>query len=116
MRTIAAFFLTMVTMSFAQSPSPTATIQPAREIVSYAPKPIYPESLRKQHKGGAGVFVLHVNPSTGVVSSVTVKQSTGVPLLDRTCKETFVRWRFKPGRAAPTVLMPITFTAQGAQY
>ena len=76
----------------------------------YAPRPEYPESVRKQHKGGAGVFVLHVDTKTGLVSSVGTRQSTGVPLLDKSCKAAFARWRFKPHVVTPTVVIPIRFS------
>lgn len=105
-----------ITSALAQKPTATPIVERAKDVVLNAPRPEYPESVRKQHKGGAGIFVLHVDVDTGIVSSVSVKQSTGVALLDRTCKVTFSRWRFKPHRVAPKVVIPITFTTTGAQY
>lgn len=85
--------------------------EPAKEVAIYAPKPEYPDSLRSRHVGGAGVFVLHVNTETGLVSSVEAKQSTGVRLLDASCKNAFMRWRFKPHVVAPRVVIPISFNS-----
>ncbi len=103
------FALTAV--AFARPPLVGPHGEPEKEVAIYAPKPEYPDSLRSRHVGGAGVFVLHVNTETGLVSSVEAKQSTGVPLLDASCKSAFMRWRFKPHVVAPRVVIPISFNS-----
>jgi TonB family protein len=79
----------------------------------YAPTPTYPLSVRNQHKGGAGVFVLHMDKDTGLVKSVTIKQTTGVLQLDKSCKETFLRWRFPAHKVPREIIVPIAFSALG---
>jgi TonB family protein len=110
MRAAIVFSLAITTTTFAQAPPVGPHGEPAKKVTLFAPKPEYPESLRKQHKGGAGVFVLHVDTETGIVSSVSVRQSTGIPLLDDTCKKSFLRWRFKPQVVAPSAVIPVRFT------
>jgi TonB family protein len=110
MRAAIAFSFAIIATTFAQAPPVGPHGEPAKKVALFAPKPEYPESLRKQHKGGAGLFVLHVDTETGLVSSVTVRQSTGLPLLDDTCKKSLLRWRFKPHVVAPSVVIPIRFT------
>jgi len=99
----------LVSSSLAQKPAPTASVRPAKETALYAPRPDYPESVRKQHKGGAGVFVLHVDSDTGVVSSVSIQKSTGVAELDDSTVDCFRRWRFKPHSVPKKVIIPIAF-------
>jgi TonB family protein len=79
----------------------------------YAPTPRYPLSVRKQHKEGAGIFVLHMDKETGLVKSVTTKQTTGVALLDKSCKATFLRWRFPAHKVPREIIMPIAFNMVG---
>src|SRR5438270_9680202 len=111
MRAVIVFSLAITATTFAQAPPVGPHGEPAKKVALFAPKPDYPESLRKQHRGGAGVFVLHVNIETGLVSSVEAKQSTGIPLLDASCKSAFMRWRFKPHIVAPRVVIPISFNS-----
>ena len=104
-----SLFIAVVATIFAKPPLVGPHGEPAKMVAVYAPKPDYPESLRKQHRGGAGVFVLHVNTKTGLVSLVETQQSTGIPLLDTGCKTAFMRWRFKPDVVAPKVIIPVRF-------
>jgi TonB family protein len=108
--------LGMISPSFAQTPAPAVIVRRAKDVVTFYPRPEYPEAVRKQHKGGAGVFALHVDIDTGLVTSVSVERSTGVELLDRSCKKTFRQWRFKPHETPAKVRIPITFTQTGARY
>jgi TonB family protein len=43
-------------------------------------------------------------------------QSIGSPILDNATTSTFRRWRFQPGKVAPKVKVPITYTLTGASY
>jgi TonB family protein len=83
---------------------------PAKEFAIYAPRPEYPLSVRKQHKSGAGVFVLNLDSNTGNVTSVKVQKSTGVKELDESVVKTFSQWRFKPHLNFTKVNIPIAFT------
>ena len=103
--------------TFAQSPtsSPTQPIfhipsnaKKARTIV--APKPDYPKYARDRHWTGIGWYVMHVDTKTGCVRSVEVMQSSGHKILDDAVVSTFSRWRFEPGKAAPRVKSPVTFS------
>src|SRR4051812_13554380 len=111
--------LTIAAVLAASAADPSLSKPPVHErakaLALNAPRPVYPASLRKRHVGGAGVFVLHVDLATGVVSSVSVQMSTGVSLLDRTCIDTFQKWRFRP-HAVSKVTIPIAFTDIGATY
>ena len=49
----------------------------------------------------------------GRVTDVQILQSTGSAILDQTTTTTFRRWRAKPG--VPKVIVPITYTLEGAQ-
>ena len=110
-RVIIPALFAMTAFAFAKPPLVGPHGEPAKEVAIYAPKPDYPELLRKQHRGGAGVFVLHVNTETGLVSSVEASKSTGIPLLDASCKAAFMRWRFKPHIVAPKVIIPVSFNS-----
>ena len=83
---------------------------PAKDFVIYAPRPEYPLSVRKQHKGGAGVFILNLDSNTGDVTSVKVQKSTGVKELDESVIQTFSQWRFKQHLNFTKVNVPIAFT------
>jgi TonB family protein len=90
------------------------TKEPAKAIVLFAPKPDYPEVARKQHLTGAGIFVLHVDPFSGIVKSVVTEKSTGHTLLDHCATAALQKWRFKPNTFNSTMArIPITFTQTG---
>jgi len=80
-----------------------------KERALYAPPPSYPSLPDGRKPQGAGVFVLHVDTHKGIVTSVTVKKSTGAAILDNAAIDAFVRWRFKPGKVPPEITIPISF-------
>ena len=82
----------------------------ARAIAIFAPKPDYPKYARDRNWTGTGWFVMHVETKTGVVKWVEITQSTGHKILDDEVVKTFSRWKFEPGKAAPKVKSPITFS------
>ncbi|MGI8481206.1 MAG: energy transducer TonB [Chthoniobacterales bacterium] len=86
----------------------------AKAVAISAPRPEYPYEARKAHATGSGVCVMTVDPGGGVTSA-TMAQSTGNPILDNAATSAFRRWRFKPGSVSK-VKTPITFTMTGAQY
>jgi TonB family protein len=100
----------------AQSHSSSASIVPAKGVVTHAPRPEYSASARARHLQGNGVFMLQLRPD-GTVSSVDTLKSTGHSELDQSCIAAFSRWRFEPGfaRSSRGVKIPIAFTIKGAQ-
>jgi protein TonB len=90
------------------------SISSAKALATYAPRPQYPYEARSRHVTGSGVCVVEVGPS-GSVSSASMAQSIGNPILDNAATSAFRQWRFKPGTVSK-VRIPITFTMTGAQY
>ena len=94
----------------------TMSITGAKAIAIYAPKPDYPYEARSRHQTGSGVAVLSVDTASGNVTDASMAQSIGSPILDQSTVSTFRRWRFAPGKCAPKVKVPITYTMTGASY
>ena len=92
----------------------TLSISSAKALATYAPRPQYPYEARSRHVTGSGVCVVEVGPS-GSVTSASMAQSIGNPILDNAATSAFRQWRFKPGSVSK-VKIPITFTMTGAQY
>ena len=82
-----------------------------KAVAYYAPKPEYPAEARARNIEGSGMFVLHINPRTGRVTSVSIEKSTGSAILDKAAIDSYMQWRFN--RGVPMVKCPITFTAHG---
>lgn len=83
---------------------------PGKAILLNAPAPGYPYIARKNHWEGAGIFVMHINPETGVVRSVTIEKSTGHVLLDRAAIEGFSKWKYKvPLKCKKNLRCPIRY-------
>ena len=87
----------------------------AKALAIYAPRPQYPYEARSRHIMGSGVCVADVDPGSGNVTSATMAQSVGNPILDNAAVSTFRQWRFRPGTVSK-VRIPITFTMTGASY
>lgn len=101
-------------------PKPVGPVGPmsmssAKAVAVSAPRPEYPYEARRSKITGSGVCVMTVDPGSGAVTSATMAQSTGNPVLDNAATSAFRRWRFKPGTVSK-VRTPITFTMSGAQY
>src|SRR5438270_682734 len=94
----------------------TMSISGAKAIAIFAPKPDYPYEARSRHQVGSGVAVLSVDTASGSVTDASMGQSIGSPILDNATVSTFRRWRFQPGKCAPKVKVPITYTMTGASY
>jgi len=94
----------------------TMSISGAKAIAIYAPKPEYPYEAKSRHVTGSGVAVLSVDTGSGNVTDASMAQSIGSPILDNATTSTFRRWRFQPGKCAPKVKVPITYTLTGASY
>jgi len=87
----------------------------AKALALYAPRPQYPYEARSRHVTGSGVIVAQVDSASGNVTSASVSQSTGSPILDNAATSAFRQWRFRPGTVSK-VNIPITFTLTGASY
>jgi len=72
-------------------------------------RPDYPYDARRRHITGNGVFILHVDPKTGFVHSITVQHSTGSKLLDDGVLRACIHWQFKP-HTVTDVKLPIAFS------
>jgi TonB family protein len=94
----------------------TMSISGAKAVAIFAPKPEYPYEARSRHVTGSGVAVLSVDTASGNVTEASMAQSIGSPILDNSTVTTFRRWRFQPGKCAPRVKVPITYTMTGASY
>jgi protein TonB len=93
----------------------TMSISGAKALATYAPKPQYPYEARAHHIMGSGVCVVDVDPGSGSVTSATMAQSIGNPILDNAAVSAFRQWRFKAGSVSK-VKIPITYTMTGASY
>ena len=91
------------------------SISSAKALATYAPRPQYPYEARSRRITGSGVCVVEVDPGSGSVSSASMAQSIGNPILDNAAVSAFRQWRFKPGSVSK-VKIPITFTMTGASY
>ena len=94
----------------------TMSITGAKAVAIFAPKPDYPYEARSRHQTGSGVALLSVDSGSGNVTDVSMAQSIGSPILDNSTVSAFRRWRFAPGKCAPKVKVPITYTMTGASY
>ena len=82
-----------------------------RVVATYAPKPDYPVLPNGNLPEGSGMFLLKIDPKTGIVKSVSVEKSTGWPILDKSTIDCLKQWRFI--RGVPKVKVPFTYTAHG---
>ncbi len=98
------------------APSETASISTsipmslsvAQSMAISAPLPEYTYEMKRRNLTGSGTCVVIVDTATGTVTSATMFQSTGSPLLDKLTTQTFKSWRFKPGTVSQ-VRIPVTF-------
>ena len=96
------------------APAPMS-ISSAKALATYAPRPQYPYEARSRRITGSGTCVVTVDPGSGSVTSASMAQSIGNPILDNAATSAFRQWRFKPGTVSK-VRIPITFTMSGASY
>jgi TonB family protein len=81
------------------------------ELMRYAlasPAAAYPEEARKTKTTGSGIYELRVSKS-GVTSEVVIVKSSRSAILDNAAKNTFLKWRFKPG-VFSRVRVPVSWT------
>ena len=96
----------------AASPEPVVedltSLASAKADVVSDPLPNYPYQAKNHHITGDGACVMTVDAASGKVTELTMEQSTGNPILDKTTTEAFKQWRFKPGTVS-RVRVPITY-------
>jgi len=88
--------------------APTLNAEQAKQAVLFAPKPYFPNRARREYKTGAGLFLLNVNPETGLVSSIKIERTTGLWSFGVSCLKSFIRCRFKAHTLAK-VHVPVRF-------
>ena len=81
-----------------------------RDVMAFV-RPQYNSSDRMSHRQGLGVFRITIDVKTGLVSGVTMLESTGDPTLNRSVLAALPRWRWKPGTWKEVVL-PVDFRLQ----
>jgi protein TonB len=105
----------LTAQKFAPIKSSEMSMSRAKALAVYAPRPQYPYEARSRHVMGSGVCVVDVDSGSGNVTSATMAQSIGNPILDNAAVSAFRQWRFRPGTVSK-VRIPITFTMTGSSY
>ena len=77
------------------------------EIIHYVP-PVHPR-LAKELGWEGTVVVKFLVQTNGLPSKVTVKKSSGYPILDKAAKDAIQQWRFKPAKDGNISINKITF-------
>jgi TonB family protein len=72
-------------------------------------RPEYPREAREKGITGSGMYQVIFQPDTGVVTRVTVLESTGSKLLDQAAIKALSQWRARPGKLS-RAHVPFTFT------
>jgi TonB family protein len=93
---------------FADQAKVEAPVQLSDLMVSI-PRPTYPVEAKLRHITGSGMCDIVFRPETGVVTRVTVLQSSGSKLLDNAAVTAFMQWRARPGKVSH-MHVPFTFT------
>jgi TonB family protein len=75
--------------------------------------PDYPPAARDRGLTGSGLALLEINSNTGEVKRVTITQSTGQDILDKSATSAYRRWRFVP-HTISSAEVPIVFRNFGA--
>jgi TonB family protein len=82
-----------------------------RRYTLFSERPEYPREARRSKIAGVGVYLLHLDKSSGAVTRVEIATSTGSKWLDTCATTAFSKWRFKPG-VLLEVRMPSYFRAR----
>lgn len=98
-----------------QAPPPPLVIPP-RFDADYLdnPAPVYPALSRRLGEHGRVLLRVHVT-AEGAATQVEIRESSGFQRLDKSARDTVLRWRFVPARqgdkgVAGWVLVPISFS------
>jgi protein TonB len=66
-----------------------------RQSLVYAPRPLYPMQARRNNWEGVALLEIRIGPD-GRVQKVSVVQSSGYPVLDRSAEKAILKWRYRP--------------------
>ena len=99
--------IALLTTALAETP---ARIKP--EMLLHWVRPQYPYEARSRRIQGQGLFLLSINPKTGLVTKVRKLQGTGSKYLDEAFTAAVWYWGFKPN-TPKELLVPIVFTMRG---
>ena len=88
-----------------------------RAVRRYAPPPFYPPAAKAARQHGTVLLNVDVD-ATGVVTGVSVKQSSGFPLLDDAAMQAMRVWKFDPARTNEVAVpsrteQPVEFKVPG---
>ncbi|RMH05368.1 MAG: energy transducer TonB [Nitrospirae bacterium] len=78
-----------------------------------AERPPYPLVAREEGWEGLVILRLHIS-AQGYVESITIRKSSGIPILDQSAQQTVKHWQFEPAKngefpVPATVDLPIRF-------
>jgi protein TonB len=90
----------------------TTRIGPLRNVILYAPLPVYPPIALRQRFTGRGVYAIDI--VNGNVEDVRVVKTTGHKELDEAAIVAFRKWRFRPHSIYKTVI-PVDFRLTRSQ-
>jgi protein TonB len=79
-------------------PVPSGPVDAGPSDYLYAPPPTYPYAARQAHEEGTVVLLVMIDEAGSPVS-VSVDQSSGYPILDRTALEAAREYRFRVGNS-----------------
>jgi protein TonB len=98
------------------APAPPSTVE-AKPNYLRNPPPLYPEAARRKHQDGLVILAVTVTPE-GQASRVSIKKSSGFPILDNAAVQAVQNWEFQPARLGPLALesqieIPVHFELTG---
>jgi TonB family protein len=110
--TICVLLLLNLFTSGAFATRPVEETELYKRYVVYAPEPQFPMAALRRGAHGTGVFLLKINPKTGLVEEVKVLKRVGDGGLTAEAVWALLKWRFRPGTVT-SVKIPISFGTYG---
>jgi len=101
---------TAATLLFRPQSSILADAYP-KAFAYFAPHPSYPRLENGMWPQGSGVFTVHIDSKTGLVTGVSIKKSTGWEILDKAAISALRAWKFRTP-SKPSADFPIDFYHQ----
>lgn len=100
-----------------QSDQPALTLPNLHADYLNNPAPVYPNQSRRLGEQGRVLLRVLVNAS-GSVDQITLRKSSGYPMLDSAAQDTVKTWRFVPAKrgdhaVTAWVVVPISFSLEG---
>jgi TonB family protein len=94
-----------------------SSIQSAKALAIYAPRPQYPYEARSRHITGRAVVGVRVSPKTGLVTNAALLRKSGSAILDNAAISAFRQWAFAPNTITTgAIAIPVTFCTTAAEY